>query len=66
MQCKDRLSFLSADTLQGTAHEILSISGNEDKKDKFNEYIVSTTSHRRSYLSEGVIELKDEATRRQH
>ena len=44
--------------------EILSITGNEDKKEKFNEYISSTNSYRRSCLTEGVMELRDEAMRR--
>ena len=64
MQCKDRLSSLPADTLQDIIHKILSITGNEDKKDKFNKYIMSTNSCRRSCLTEGVIELRDEAMRR--
>jgi len=46
--------------------KILSIIGNKDKKDKFNEHIISTNLHRRSCLIEEVIELRDKATRRQH
>jgi len=33
---KVRLSSLSADTLQGIIYEILFITDNEDKKDKFS------------------------------
>jgi len=66
LQCKDRLSSLSADTLQGIIYKILSIAGNEDKKNKLNESIISNNSYKRSHLIEGVIELRDEPTRSQH
>ena len=64
LQCKDILSSLSADTLQGIIYEILSITGNKDRKDWFNEYVMSSTLCRRSRLSEGVIELRDKAIKR--
>jgi hypothetical protein len=66
MQCKDRLSSLSIDILQGIMSEIFSIVGNINKKDRFNEHISSNNSCKRSCLIEGAIELKDEAMRRQY
>ena len=59
LQCKDRLSSLFADTLKGIMYEILYIAGDKDRKERFNEHVISFILHGRSYLSKGVIELRD-------
>ena len=52
------------DILWGIMHKILSIVGNVDKEDRFNKYIKSNNSYKRSYLVEGMMKLRDKAIRR--
>ena len=38
--------------------------GNTDKKDRFNEFIKSNNSYKRSHLTKGMMKLRDKAIRK--